>query len=113
MLETEEKHPVFSALVQLAALLPPALRRGRTVCSVDDSFLTFPRPEQQVDVGDFVKMCLEANIPLEKADHPSVRAFLSRYVKNGSSIPKSEQLRKAYLPDGYDNENQLINTEDR
>ncbi|XP_069725028.1 CGG triplet repeat-binding protein 1 [Phaenicophaeus curvirostris] len=64
-------------------------------------------------IQDFVKMCLEANIPLEKADHPAVRAFLSRYVKNGSLIPKSDQLRKAYLPDGYDNENQLINTEDR
>ncbi|XP_074387735.1 CGG triplet repeat-binding protein 1 isoform X1 [Zonotrichia albicollis] len=69
--------------------------------------------EKSSVIQDFVKMCLEANIPLEKADHPSVRAFLSRYVKNGSSIPKSEQLRKAYLPDGYDNENQLINTEDR
>ncbi|XP_006038008.1 CGG triplet repeat-binding protein 1 isoform X1 [Alligator mississippiensis] len=64
-------------------------------------------------IQDFVKMCLEANIPLEKADHPSVRAFLSRHVKNGSSIPKSDQLRKAYLPDGYENENQLLNTEDR
>uniref|UniRef100_A0A8D0GA52 CGG triplet repeat binding protein 1 n=1 Tax=Sphenodon punctatus TaxID=8508 RepID=A0A8D0GA52_SPHPU len=64
-------------------------------------------------IQDFVKMCLEASIPLEKADHPAVRAFLSRHVKNGSSIPKSDQLRKSYLPDGYENENQLLNTEDR
>ncbi|XP_030437575.1 CGG triplet repeat-binding protein 1 [Gopherus flavomarginatus] len=63
-------------------------------------------------IQDFVKMCLEANIPLEKADHPSVRAFLSRHVKNGSSIPQSDQLRKTYLPDGYENENQVLSTED-
>ncbi|XP_054829694.1 CGG triplet repeat-binding protein 1 [Eublepharis macularius] len=59
---------------------------------------------------DFVKMFLEASIPLEKADHPAVRAFLSRHVKNGNSIPKSDQLRKAYLPDGYTN--QLLKSED-
>ncbi|XP_020665797.1 CGG triplet repeat-binding protein 1 isoform X3 [Pogona vitticeps] len=52
-------------------------------------------------IQDFVKMFLEANIPLEKADHPSVRAFLSRHVKNGNSIPKADQLRKTYLPDGF------------
>nr|XP_023959377.2 CGG triplet repeat-binding protein 1 [Chrysemys picta bellii] len=63
-------------------------------------------------IQDFVKMCLEANIPLEKADHPSVRAFLSRHVKNGSSIPQSDQLRKTYLPDGYENENQLLSMQD-
>lgn len=63
-------------------------------------------------IQDFVKMCLEANIPLEKADHPAVRAFLSRHVKNGGSIPKSDQLRRAYLPDGYENENQLLNSQD-
>ena len=48
-------------------------------------------------IHDFVKMCLEANIPLEKADHPAVRAFLSGHVKNGGSIPKSDQLRTPYL----------------
>lgn len=59
---------------------------------------------------DFVKMFLEASIPLEKADHPAVRAFLSRHVKNGNSIPKSDQLRKTYLPDGYTN--QLLKSDD-
>nr|XP_044995535.1 CGG triplet repeat-binding protein 1-like [Jaculus jaculus] len=63
-------------------------------------------------IQDFVKKCLEANIPLEKADHPAVHAFLSRHVKNGGSIPKSDQLRRAYLPDGYENENQLLNSQD-
>ncbi|XP_007537268.1 CGG triplet repeat-binding protein 1-like [Erinaceus europaeus] len=48
----------------------------------------------------FVKMCLEANIPLEKADRPAVRAFLPPHVKNGGSRSKSDQLRRAYLPDG-------------
>ncbi|XP_078245960.1 CGG triplet repeat-binding protein 1 isoform X2 [Pogona vitticeps] len=61
-------------------------------------------------IQDFVKMFLEANIPLEKADHPSVRAFLSRHVKNGNSIPKADQLRKTYLPDGY--AHPLIKSED-
>ncbi|KAL7983493.1 hypothetical protein Chor_000369 [Crotalus horridus] len=61
-------------------------------------------------VQDFVKMFLEANIPLEKADHPAVRAFLSRHVKNGNSIPKADQLRKMYLSDGFTN--QLIKSEE-
>jgi hypothetical protein len=57
-------------------------------------------------------MCLEANIPLEKADHPAVHAFLSSHVKNGGSIPKSDQLRRTYLLDGYENEKQLLNSQD-
>ncbi|XP_013908253.1 PREDICTED: CGG triplet repeat-binding protein 1 [Thamnophis sirtalis] len=61
-------------------------------------------------VQDFVKMFLEASIPLEKADHPAVRAFLSRHVKNGNSIPKADQLRKIYLSDGFTN--QLIKSEE-
>lgn len=68
------------------------------------------QPEKPNVIQDFVKMFLEVGIPLEKADHPAVRAFLSRHVKNGNSIPKSDQLRKAYLPDGFTN--QLLKPED-
>ncbi|XP_027791347.1 CGG triplet repeat-binding protein 1-like [Marmota flaviventris] len=71
-----------------------------------------PQTEKVSVIQDFVKMCLEANIPLKKADHPTFHAFLSGHVKNGGSIPKSDQLRRAYLPDGYENENQLLNSQD-
>uniref|UniRef100_A0A2K5LVD0 Uncharacterized protein n=1 Tax=Cercocebus atys TaxID=9531 RepID=A0A2K5LVD0_CERAT len=40
-----------------------------------------------------------------------IPAFLSRHVKNGGSIPKSDQLG-GHLPDGYENENQLLNSQD-
>ena len=49
-------------------------------------------------VRDFVSMCVEANIPIEKADHPSVREFLATHVRGGGVIPKASQLRTAYLP---------------
>lgn len=52
-------------------------------------------------------MFLEANIPVGKADHPKIRAFLSHYVKNGGFITKTDQLRKAHT-----NENQLLNSQE-
>ncbi|KAK1343785.1 hypothetical protein QTO34_014338 [Cnephaeus nilssonii] len=52
-------------------------------------------------IQDFVKMCLEANIPLEKADHPAVRAFLSRHVKNGGSIPKAASESEAPVAQSF------------
>ena len=57
-------------------------------------------------------MWLEANIPLEKADHPVVHAFLSHHVKNGGSIFKSDQLKRAYLSEGYENKNHLLKPQD-
>uniref|UniRef100_H3AKW3 DUF659 domain-containing protein n=1 Tax=Latimeria chalumnae TaxID=7897 RepID=H3AKW3_LATCH len=62
---------------------------------------TVARVEKIGVVHDFVKMCIESGIPLEKANHPSVRAFLLGHVKNGGAIPQADQLRKAYLPDVY------------
>ena len=43
-------------------------------------------------------MLVQANIPLEKADHPAVRQFLSAHVLNGGAIPKADCLRRLHLP---------------
>ena len=38
---------------------------------------------------DLIKAFTEANIPLHKIDHPSIRNFVSKYVKFGGNIYKS------------------------
>ena len=49
-------------------------------------------------IHDFTSMLVQANIPLEKADHPAVRQFLSAHVLNGGAIPKADCLRRLHLP---------------
>uniref|UniRef100_H3B8A1 CGG triplet repeat binding protein 1 n=1 Tax=Latimeria chalumnae TaxID=7897 RepID=H3B8A1_LATCH len=72
---------------------------------------TAAQTEIIIIIKDFVKTCLEAHIPLEKADHPSVQTFLSQHVKHDVSISLSDQLRRVYLPDVYENKKQLLKTE--
>uniref|UniRef100_A0A8D0L3M5 CGG triplet repeat-binding protein 1 n=1 Tax=Sphenodon punctatus TaxID=8508 RepID=A0A8D0L3M5_SPHPU len=59
---------------------------------------------------EFLRMFLEASLPLEKADHPSVRGFLMHHVNDASSIPPSDQLCRIYFPSVYDSEKRLLKT---
>ncbi|XP_064420325.1 uncharacterized protein LOC102354807 isoform X2 [Latimeria chalumnae] len=70
---------------------------------------TVARVEKITVVQDFIKMCMEADIPLEKANHPSVRAFLLDHVKNGGAIPQADQLKKTYLPGVYKTKQMCVN----
>ncbi|XP_019372800.1 PREDICTED: uncharacterized protein LOC109297480 isoform X1 [Gavialis gangeticus] len=58
---------------------------------------------------DFVRMCLQADLPLQKMDLPVVRDFLNKHVEGGSAIPKLDQLY-SHLPPLFEEEKQrLIN----
>jgi hypothetical protein len=49
-------------------------------------------------IHDFISMLVQANIPIEKADHPAVRHFILTHVRDGGAIPKSRGLRQTYVP---------------
>ncbi|XP_028669538.1 uncharacterized protein LOC114660799 [Erpetoichthys calabaricus] len=51
---------------------------------------------------------LEAGIPLEKADHPSIRNFLLTHVNNGTSIPGADGLRRKYILEMYNEKKNTI-----
>ena len=40
----------------------------------------------------------EANVPLEKLDHPAMSDFLQRRVPGAGRIPEAKSVRKWYLP---------------
>ncbi|XP_074813238.1 EF-hand calcium-binding domain-containing protein 11 isoform X1 [Natator depressus] len=49
----------------------------------------------------WVKTLAGANIPLSKTDHPLVREFLDRRVRNGGVISGRTQLTDTHLPEVY------------
>jgi hypothetical protein len=56
---------------------------------------------------DFLKAMLAANIPLAKADNPSIREFLVKHVRNGGSIAGSRTLREK-IPSVYDSQREIL-----
>lgn len=64
--------------------------------------------EKTVFIEDTVKMCLRANIPLEKMDHPAVRGYLEKYVKGSGDLPCADALRRNYAPKIGEMEKQLL-----
>lgn len=48
-------------------------------------------------IQDTVKMCMKSNIPLEKMDHPAVRAYLQKYVEGSGDLPCADTLRRDHL----------------
>uniref|UniRef100_H3AJH5 U1-type domain-containing protein n=2 Tax=Latimeria chalumnae TaxID=7897 RepID=H3AJH5_LATCH len=83
---------------RLAEFSEECVRKKQKTLTTSLQCNTVAQVEKISVVQDFVKMCLEAGIPLEKANHPSVCTFLLAHVKN-SDIPPSDQLRKVGLPD--------------
>jgi hypothetical protein len=69
-------------------------------CTVTMLFQLQSAAKEQRDAvtRDFLDMMVKANIPLEKADHPAVRQFLSTHVNGGGAIPMANCLRVAHLP---------------
>lgn len=54
--------------------------------------------EKQAFIEDTVKMCLKANIPLHKLDHPAVRDYFAKYVSGSGDLPSGDALRRKYVP---------------
>lgn len=49
-------------------------------------------------IKETVKMCLKANIPLEKLDDPAVRQYFNKYIEGSGNLPCADYLRRAYVP---------------
>lgn len=47
---------------------------------------------------DTVEAFVEANIPVDKLDHPAMRAWLSKYVQGSGDLPLADCLRQYYIP---------------
>ncbi|XP_070506833.1 uncharacterized protein [Chironomus tepperi] len=59
-------------------------------------------------VHDVVKTFLDANIPLEKLDHPSVRQFFSKYIAGSGCLPMATNLRTKVVPNiGQEQKNEI------
>lgn len=47
---------------------------------------------------DTVEAFIKANIPVEKLDHPAIRAWLNKYVQGSGDLPSANRLRQHYIP---------------
>ena len=57
---------------------------------------------QKIEVClEWIHLCITVIIPLSKTDHPQIRAFLQKHVKNGGAIPSAKVLQDTYLQDVY------------
>lgn len=56
----------------------------------------------RVDKEEFIVATTEAficaGLSVEKLDHPKIREWLSTYMKGSGDLPKSDQLRRKYIP---------------
>ncbi|XP_052562030.1 uncharacterized protein LOC120427632 isoform X1 [Culex pipiens pallens] len=63
---------------------------------------TASRDARNVSQFELVEAFASANIPLYKLDHPKLRDYLSRNVKNLGVLPQSTTLRSQVLPKVFD-----------
>ncbi|KAK9675271.1 hypothetical protein QE152_g40488 [Popillia japonica] len=49
------------------------------------------KQENNTFVADTVNMCLKANIPLHKLDHPAVREYLVKYIPGSGALPAADE----------------------
>ena len=54
-----------------------------------------------------LKAFAEANIPIQKFDHPSIKGFLNKWVKNGANLNSSRNMRR-HVDDLADEKRQKI-----
>uniref|UniRef100_A0A8C0JFN6 Uncharacterized protein n=1 Tax=Chelonoidis abingdonii TaxID=106734 RepID=A0A8C0JFN6_CHEAB len=75
-------------------------------CSVTGSFQCFTTAKGHYETvtSDFVQMCVQADILCLKWIY-LLSDFLSKHIKGGSAIPKSDQLYSHYLPTPFEKEN--------
>jgi hypothetical protein len=69
---------------------------------------TEARDARNVAVFELVEAFTEANIPLEKLDHPSLHAYLQTHVKNLGQLPASQHLRTDYQQKVFSNHKQEL-----
>ncbi|KAK9510984.1 hypothetical protein O3M35_005646 [Rhynocoris fuscipes] len=54
--------------------------------------------DKNVFIKDTVNMCLKANIPIEKMEHPAVQQYFKKYIEGSGDLPCADHLRRTYLP---------------
>ena len=67
---------------------PTAAKKQRTL------FQTAVRAEKHDLSQELLDAWVSANIPIEKLDHPKIRTFIEKHVKNGGSVPTASRLRR-------------------
>nr|CAD7438991.1 unnamed protein product [Timema bartmani] len=55
------------------------------------------KTEKLVFIDDTVKMCLKANIPINKLDHPAVREYLKKHIPGFGDLPCGRNLRQNFV----------------
>lgn len=75
---------------------PSGVKRQSTIQGSFDR-LKRAKEEKNTFVEDTVRMCLKANIPINKLDHPAVRDYLHRYVSGSGDLPSANSLRRKYV----------------
>lgn len=69
--------------------------RGPSQSSID-LVTSKPGPKLSEFNMDLCQACVEANIPLSKVNHPSVKRFVEKYTAH--PVPDQTTLRRNYLP---------------
>jgi hypothetical protein len=94
------KHIKRKADNDASSLQTKDAKQQRTITSMFKS--NTATQQERIEVcHDWVNMCVSANIPLSRTDHPAVRNFLLTRVRNGGAIPGGQQLQENYLADLY------------
>nr|CAD7452593.1 unnamed protein product [Timema tahoe] len=55
------------------------------------------KTEKLVFIDDTVKMCLKANIPINKLDYPAVREYLKKHIPGFGDLPCGRNLRQNFV----------------
>lgn len=80
-------------------------RKVNSACSLTQTLISVanqskPGPKISEFNADLCKTLLEANIPLYKVNHPSMKKFIEKHTSN--SAPDESTLRRKYVPMLYD-----------
>jgi len=85
----------------------PAKRQRTIITSSYEKELTAKKQRENI-CQDIVKALVASNIPIEKADDPAFRNFLTKHVNGGGAIPEADQLRTKYLPTIFEEHNSKL-----
>ncbi|XP_059585571.1 transcription factor E2F6 isoform X3 [Alligator mississippiensis] len=86
---------------------PSAALKKQGIATTPFQSSTVAKDHCDTVTSDFFRMCLKADFPLHKMDLPVVRDFLSKHIKGGSAIPKSDQFY-SHLPALFEEEKQRL-----
>lgn len=99
-LDTLKKHKTSVTHLRKKSDPQPGSSRIKRQSTIVGAFEVQKRAktEKEEFVLDTVKMCLKANIPLNKIDHPAVRSYMEKYVPGSGNLPSGDNLRRKYVP---------------